>query len=135
MFYRGENVLLRRLSIGMFITGLSFVLTMPFITGILPRLFRWFTPMVNIADEKMIVSMYVALGISLMVAAKDPVRHAIIVDYTIISSILHGAVMFYYAIALWDQEWPHLVGDVPFLFLIAIVFMIFHPKRLARAGA
>ena len=117
MFYRGENVLLRRLSIGMFVTGL------------------WFTPMVNMADEKMIIAMYVALGITLMMGAKDPVRHAIIIDYTIISSILHGGVMFYYAIAMWDHEWAHLFGDVPFLFLIAAVFMIFHPRRLARAGA
>ena len=135
MFYKGENVLLRRLSIGMFVVGLSFVLTMPFITGLLPALFRWATPMVHMADERMIIAIYVALGICLMMAAKDPVRNAIIIDFTIISSLFHGGVMFFDAIAMFDDEWPHLVGDIPFLFAIAIAFMIYHPKRLARAGA
>ena len=134
MFYRGENVLLRRLSIVMFSFGVILVATMPFITAVLPRLFRWTHPTVNLADERMIIAMYVALGICFIMAAKDPLRNAILIDYTIISSVLHGLVMLYYAVAL-EAEWPHLLGDVPFLLGMAVGFAIYHPKRLARAGA
>jgi hypothetical protein len=134
MLFKGDNVALRRFSVVMFVFGLSFIFILPFSTEVLPALFRWSEPAVNLADERMIIAMYVGLGICFVMGAKDPVRHAIIIDYTIISSILHGGVMFYYALAL-DGEMPHMWGDVPLLFAIAIGFMIYHPKRLARQGA
>ena len=134
MLYQGDNVLLKRFSVVMFLFGLSLIFVLPFSTEVLPAQFRWVNPAVNIADERMIIAMYIALGICFLRGAKDPVRNAGIIDYTIISSILHGGVMFYYAHAL-EGEMAHLWGDVPLLFVIAIGFMWFHPKRLARAGA
>lgn len=134
MLYKGDNAALRRFSVVMFVFGLSFIFVLPFATEVLPALFRWSNPAVNLADERMIIAMYIALGICLVMGARDPVRHAIIIDYTIISSILHGAVMFYYALVL-HGEMAHMWGDVPLLFLIAIGFMIYHPKRLARRSA
>jgi hypothetical protein len=134
MFFKGDNVALRRLSVGMFVFGLSCIFVVPFSTEVLPTLFRWANPAVNLADERMIIAMYVALGICFVMGAKDPVRHAIIVDYAVISSVLHGGVMFYYALAL-EGEMAHMWGDVPFLFALAIVFAVYHPRRLARRGA
>lgn len=133
MIYSGDNTALRKLSIAMVVLGISFF-GFPVIIELLPAQFRWSNPAVNIADERMILAMYIALGVCFLMAAKDPVRHAIIIDYTIISSILHGGVMFYYALVL-EGEMPHMWGDVPMLFILAIVFMIYHPRRLARSGA
>ena len=54
----------------------------------------------------------------MLVAARDPRRHAILIDFTILSSLLHGAVMTYDAFAQ-EHEMLHLVGDVPILFALA----------------
>ncbi|HDY83612.1 MAG: hypothetical protein DRQ65_03225 [Gammaproteobacteria bacterium] len=133
MLYQGDNPAMRRLSIVLVVLGVSFF-ALPIIVELLPSLFRWSNPAVNMADEHMIVAMYYALGICWIMAAKDPLRHAIIIDYTIIANALHGAVMFYYAIVL-EGEMAHLWGDVPMLFALSIGFAIYHPRRLARANA
>ncbi len=131
MLYQGDNAALRKLSIAMAVIGISFF-GLPVVVELLPDLFRWSHP-VNLADERMIVSMFIAQGICLVMGAKDPVRNSIIIDYTIISCVLHAAVMFYYAFNM-EGEMPHMWGDVPLLFVLAIGFAIFHPRRLARAG-
>ena len=131
MLYGGGSPALRQLSIFMIVLGVSFVVVLPFAPEVMPPLFRWFNPAVNIADEHMILSMYIALGICFIVAAKDPLGNAIIIDFTIISSVLHGLVMLYYSFAL-EGEHLHLAGDVPLLFVLAAGLAYFHPKRLAR---
>lgn len=117
----------------MFVLGAAFFL-FPVVIELFPREFRWFDPCVSLVNERMLLAMYFALGICLMMGAKDPLRHAIIIDYTIISSLFHGGVMLYYAFAL-EHEMAHLTGDVPMLFIFAIGFWRFHPRRLARAAA
>ena len=52
-----------------------------------------------------------------------------LVDFTILSSLLHGAVMTYDSFAQ-PHEMTHLVGDVPALFLLAGVLLWLHPRRL-----
>lgn len=133
MLYQGDNGSLRTYSIVMVVFGIS-LFGLPVVVELLPDLFRWHEPCVNIADEHMIVSMYYALGICFILGAKDPVRNSIIVDYAIISSVLHGTVMAYYALTL-ETEMPHMWGDIPFLFAIAIFFGFYHPRRVARRSA
>ncbi len=133
MLYQGDNASLRTYSIVMVLFGIS-LFGLPVVVELLPDLFRWHEPNVNMADEHMIVSMYYALGICFIMGAKDPVRNAIIVDYAIISSVLHASVMAYYALTL-ETEMPHMWGDIPFLFAIAIGFGIYHPRRVARRSA
>ncbi len=133
MLYQGDNAKLRTYSIVMVAFGAS-LFGLPVVIELLPDLFRWHEPAVNMADERMIVSMYYALGICFLMGAKDPVKNSIIVDYTIISSILHGAVMTYYSLTL-ETEMAHLWGDIPFIFVIAIFFWFYHPRKVARASA
>ena len=82
----------------------------------------------------MIIAIYGALGICLLVAARDPVRHAILIDFTILSSFLHAAVMTYDSFAQ-DHEMTHMVGDVPILFVLAGVLMWLHPRRIETTAA
>ena len=83
------------------------------------------------AYERMIVAIYMALGICLIGAARDPVRHAILIDFTILSSILHGLAMSYDSF-VQPGEMTHMVGDVPLLFATAAIFAWLHPRWLPR---
>jgi hydrogenase/urease accessory protein HupE len=125
---------MKRLSIFMIVLGAGLILLIPFAFDIWPAGFRWGHPHGHPPYERMIIAIYVSLGACLIAAARDPLRHAILIDFTILSSILHGAVMTYDAFAQ-EHELTHLVGDVPLLFVVAAVFLIYHPRRLARGEA
>lgn len=68
----------------------------------------------------MIVGVYATLGVFLIIASRSPDAHRSIIWFTIWSSIVHAAIMG--GQALSDAgEHGHLIGDVPALFLIAII--------------
>jgi hydrogenase/urease accessory protein HupE len=117
----------------MIATGAFLTLLLPFMFDLWPGGFRWAHPSMHAPYERMIIAVYVSLGICLFVAARDPARHAILIDFTILSSLLHGAVMTYDALAQ-DHEMMHLVGDVPALFVVAGLLLWLHPRR-APTGA
>lgn len=68
----------------------------------------------------MIIGIYATLGVFLLMASRDPDAHKSIIWFTVWSSVVHGAIM---ASQAFDDpvERSHLLGDVPALFLIAIV--------------
>ena len=78
--------------------------------------------------EQMIAGLYATLGIFLLVAARNPEAHASLIAFTVWSSVVHGAIMTVHA-ALDASERGHLVGDVPALFLIAVVLGPLVPRR------
>jgi hypothetical protein len=121
------------LRVVMVATGAFLVLLLPFMFDLWPSGFRWAHPSMHPAYERMIIAIYFSLGICLLVAARDPRRHAILIDFTILSSLLHGAVMTYDAFAQ-EHEMLHLVGDVPILFALAGVLTWLHPRRLPPAA-
>jgi len=122
---------LRWLQTVMVVTGIGLIVLVPFGFSIWPPGFRWGHPHGHPAYERMIIAIYAALGICLLVAARDPVKNVSLIDFTILSSIFHGAVMTYDAI-VQHGELAHLIGDVPLLFGLAAVFIWLHPLRLAR---
>jgi uncharacterized protein DUF6632 len=91
---------------------------------VLPAEFRW-SPH-HAPYERMIVALYIALGICLWRAAADPRRHVLIIDFTILSSVLHGGVMLFDSMAQTGEH-AHLWGDVPLLFATAAVFWWLRP--------
>ncbi|MBI5506607.1 MAG: hypothetical protein HY899_17590 [Deltaproteobacteria bacterium] len=110
-------------------TAAFLVLVLPFMFGLWPGGFRWAHPAQHPAYEHMIIAIYVALGLCLIPTAFNPQRHVILIDFTILSSVLHGAVMTYDAFAQ-EHELMHLMGDVPLLFVLAAVLLWLHPRRL-----
>jgi hypothetical protein len=68
----------------------------------------------------MIIGIYATLGVFLLMAARDPDAHKSIIWFTVWSSVVHGAIMVWQAFED-PAERGHLIGDVPALFLIAIV--------------
>ena len=77
--------------------------------------------------EQMIMGVYATLGVFLIRAAKDPQANRSLIWFTIWSSIVHGAIMLVQALAD-ETERANLLGDVPALFLVAIVLWYLMPK-------
>ena len=102
---------------------------LPFMFDLWPGGFRWAHPAEHPAYERMIIAIYLALGVCLIPAALDPERHVLLIDFAILSSLLHGAVMTYDAVAQ-EHEMTHLVGDVPVLFMLSAVLIWLHPRWL-----
>src|SRR5262245_17271496 len=73
----------------------------------------------------MIVGVYATLGVFLMYAARDPLANLGLIWFTIVSSVVHAAIM---AVQSFGGEghmhMGHLLGDVPALLLVAIVLSI-----------
>jgi len=81
----------------------------------------------------MIIGVYATLGVFLLLAARRPEAYASIIWFTVWSSVVHGGIM---ALQAWSDpgERGHLIGDVPALFLAAIILGLLAPRRLlARA--
>ena len=108
-------------------TGAFLVLLLPFMFDLWPGGFRWAHPSMHPPYERMIIAVYFALGICLLMAAREPAKHSSLLDFTILSSVLHGAVMTYDSFVQVD-EMTHLVGDVPILFALAGILLWLHPR-------
>ena len=68
----------------------------------------------------MIIGIYATLGVFLLMASRDPDAHKSIIWFTVWSSVVHGTIMALQAFSDATER-GHLLGDVPALFLIAIV--------------
>lgn len=70
--------------------------------------------------EQMIVGVYATLGVFLILASKNPSKNASLIWFTVWSSVVHATIMLLQAI--FDPiEHGHLYGDIPALYLVAIV--------------
>lgn len=78
--------------------------------------------------EQMILGVYATLGIFLVLAAKNPLEHRSLISFTIWSSLVHAVIMLVQAIRD-PAETGHLIGDIPALFIVAIVLWFLLPKR------
>jgi Family of unknown function (DUF6632) len=67
----------------------------------------------------MIVGVYATLGVFLLMAAGNPQEHRSLIWFVVWSSVVHGAIMAVQSMPA-EHRW-HLMGDVPALFLVAIV--------------
>ena len=78
--------------------------------------------------EQMIIGIYATLGVFLIWASREPEAHLSLIWFAVWSSVVHGGIMAMQAIV--DQsERGHLLGDVPALFIVAIVLGVLTPRR------
>jgi hypothetical protein len=82
----------------------------------------------------MIAGIYATLGIFLLLASRDPLANRSLIWFTVWSSVVHGAIMALQAIGD-PMEHGHLIGDVPALFIMAIVLAVLMPKGKVAAAA
>jgi len=83
--------------------------------------------------ELMIVGVYAVLGVMLFLSASNPLKHSSLIWFTVWSSAAHGAIMLYQT-SLDTAEQGHLLGDIPALFLVALVLGITLRKEEAAAS-
>jgi hypothetical protein len=81
----------------------------------------------------MIVGIYATLGVFLLLAARDPMAHLSLIWFAVWSSVVHGLIMTYQALTDVGQH-EHLMGDVPALFLIALVLAVLTPRNRHVVG-
>src|SRR5215470_13571561 len=67
----------------------------------------------------MIVGVYATLGVFLLNASRNPQAHRSLIWFTVWSSVVHGGIMAVQSMPA--EHCGHLLGDVPALFLVAIV--------------
>ena len=118
---------LKYLSIALYIFGVIFILGVPaMMMWIWPSGWGW-TPS-QPEYEQMIMGVYATLGVFLILAAKEPLAHASLIWFTVWSSIVHGGIMLVQAF-VDETDRTNLLGDIPALFLVAIVLWYLMPKK------
>jgi hypothetical protein len=75
----------------------------------------------------MIIGIYATLGVFLLIASRNPDAHKSLIWFTVWSSVVHGAIMGVQSFTDATER-GHLVGDVPALFLIAIILGLLMPR-------
>ncbi len=114
----------RMLQIALVVTGMAFLLVYPLMV-VWPSGWVW-TPGQH-EYEQMIIGIYATLGVFLLWAARNPEAHLSLIWFTVWSSVVHGGIMAVQAL-VDEHEHGHLVGDVPALFIVAIVLGILTPR-------
>jgi hypothetical protein len=64
--------------------------------------------------EQMILGVYATLGVFLLIASRDPLKHRSLIWFTVWSSLVHGGIMAVQALNM-PSEHGHLFGGVPAL--------------------
>jgi len=103
-----------------------------FLVGVYPLMMAWWPSgwrwQPNQPEyEQMILGVYATLGVFLLIAAGNPLRHRSLIWFTVWSSLVHGGIMAVQATRM-PVEHGHLLGDVPALVLVAAVLAILMPR-------
>jgi len=75
----------------------------------------------------MIVGVYATLGVFLVLAARDPQANRSLIMFTIVSSLVHAAIMAWESLRM-PEHMGHLWGDVPGLIAVAAVLYALQPR-------
>lgn len=108
-----------------------------FIFGLIPLMQFWpsgwrWSPHQN-EYEQMIIGIYATLGLFLILAAKNPLQNASLIWFTVWSSVVHATIMLFQAL-FNPGEMPHLWGDIPALYLIALALGILLSRAQKEAS-
>lgn len=118
------------LSRALTIFGLVFIFGLAVLNRIWPAGWAWQPE--QPAYLHMILSIYVTLGIFLLLAARDPARHLSLIWFTVWSSLAHATVMAIHSLTDPGQM-GHLWGDVVALVLTAVVLTMLVRRELPAA--
>lgn len=129
-----ETTRLKYLRIALLIFGLFFIFVLPvFMLSAWRSGWAWGWQDGEVSHYTyMVLAMYAVMGIFFLLAIRDPRAYASLIWYAVWSSVLHGMVMFYQALTD-PAERGHLVGDVPALFILALVLGVLMPRSDKKA--
>jgi hypothetical protein len=115
----------QNLKIALVIVGLIFIAGVYPMMLVWPSGWAWTPPQAEY--QVMILGIYVTLGVFLLLAARNLMAHRSLIWFTVWSSAVHAAIMAVQAV-MDPTERGHLFGDVPALFLVAIVLALLMPR-------
>lgn len=118
---------IKYLKMALVVIGLIFIFGFYPLTVLWPEGWIWHMGGVNLYLQ-MIMGVYATLGVFLIIAARNPMQNLSLIWFTVWSSVVHGAIMAIQAFQ-YPEHMGHLMGDVPALFIIAIVLGVFTPRK------
>jgi hypothetical protein len=122
-----QTTRIKYLKIALILIGITFILGIYPLTIVWPAGWVWHVGGVS-QYLQMILGVYATLGVFLILAARDPLQNLSLIWFTVWSSIVHGAIMATQSV-IYPGHIGHLFGDVPALFLIAVILIVLTPKR------
>ena len=117
---------LKYLSMALYVFGAIFVVGVWTLMQVWPAGWGWEPRQPEY--EQMIVGVYATLGVFLILAAKNPMEHVSLIRFAIWSSLVHAIIMLMQALRDGSES-GHLIGDIPALFLVALVLWYLLPKK------
>jgi hypothetical protein len=116
---------IRLLRVALIVFGLIFLFGVyPLMNFWWPSGWRWQPNQTEY--EQMILGVYATLGVFLLIASKNPLQHRSLIWFTVWSSLVHAGIMAAQAMRM-PAEHGHLMGDIPALFLVAVVLAALMP--------
>jgi hypothetical protein len=116
----------RFLRYALILVGVIFIFAVyPLMMSLWPSGWRWQPNQPEY--EQMILGIYATLGVFLLIASRDPLRHRSLIWFTVWSSLVHGGIMAWQAIHN-PMEHGHLMGDVPALVFVAVILALLTPR-------
>ena len=107
-----------------------------FIFGIYPLTILWPSGWSWVPAQpmylQMILGIYVTLGVFLLLAAKDPMKHLSLIWFAVWSSFVHAGIMAYQALTTAGNS-GHMLGDVAALAIVGILLAVLTPRQSASA--
>jgi uncharacterized protein DUF6632 len=123
----------RLLQIALAVVGAAFLLIYP-LAIVWPSGWAWHAGAPHESQYfMMIVGVYLTLGVFLLNASRDPQAHRSLIWFTVWSSVVHAGIMAVQSMPA--EHCGHLLGDVPALFLFAIVLgglLVWSDNRQAK---
>ena len=114
------------LGLALIVCGLMFVFGILPLTIVWPSGWAWHPAQSEYLQ--MILGLYATLGVFLLLAARHPLAHRSLIAFTVWSSVVHAGIMAVQSIGD-PMDRGHLLGDVPVLFLVALVLGLLMPPR------
>jgi hypothetical protein len=113
------------LRIALVVVGAIFVVGIYLLTLLWPSGWTWHTG--QSMYLQMILGVYATLGVFLIIASRKPLENLSLIWFTVWSSVVHGAIMLAQAL-VYTEHRGHLLGDIPALFIVAIVLAVLTPR-------
>ena len=117
---------LRYLRVVLVLVGLIFIFGVyPLMMTFWPAGWRWQPNQPHY--EQMILGVYATLGVFLLLASRDPLKHRSLIWFTVWSSLVHAGIMTVQAINA-PAEHGHLMGDIPALAIVGLALAVLTPR-------
>ena len=81
----------------------------------------------NLPTEIMMASIYLAMGIIMVLIAKEPLNHKSFIDFVILANLLHALVMLVTA-----HNLNHIIFDFAPIALMGVIPLLIYPWGIAK---